>query len=603
MGKYLVETDGGHYQVETEDAPNPIMEGAKSLASGVERGGLGVLQTAENMQKGITGKSSNFQGVIDQAKQNLPKTDDSIQSQILQGAGEFPGVMTQVEGMGGGVPGMAAQAYLSPKDATTLQRVKSGGIGALLGSIYSRIGGLRAAPEAGDSTKLAALLGRMGLGGLVGAGATKLQGGTNDQATAQGILGGGMSAKAEPYTNKDILKRGDELQQKGYKLSSELVQPNVQEQSEQQQRGLQHPAVEQFYQNAEPGSDFGNLSDQMNEKAQNLMNRRNEVLKASNKPQSREYLSPLFNEIENLKSQPQTPRVKTILEGMQEVYDAEVENLNKNGDLDSLSAEARKEWHGRQQRIEKGFPGETSPGSIQAHDLLRDSLRSQLEESHPEIKSLNEPYGGLLEAGDLLGKSASKMQNTPEPGKIQKLLMKVLPAQLFYENPGLKAYTIAKELATLGSSESLNRQTGKIKNLRESANRLFEQLPQGQPDEGRLEPPLGLPAPPQKQLPGPEAFRTRDIKEGRLLQGSPEKPTINIEGPGPTINMPEYLDSDLKALAKKYGVSERNIRSIINEADIPKGVGKASEQEGLIQPKKVRNLVDTILKRRKQNFG
>jgi len=152
-------------------------------------------------------------------------------------------------------------------------------------------------------------------------------------------------------------------------------------------------------------------------------------------------------------------------------------------------------------------------------------------------------------------------------------------------------------------AKGLTKNISKLMKKSEKAQALSDLISQmkNKPSEGRLEYPKELPAPPQKALPGPEDFRTRDIKAGRLLQGSKQGKTIKAEGRGPAIEMPEYLESTLSELAKKWGVPERNVREIINQADI-KPVVKSSSTEGLIMSKSNRKEIESIMARRKRNF-
>lgn len=292
---------------------------------------------------------------------------------------------------------------------------------------------------------------------------------------AMGGVDRGIDAASEamqPKNVSDILKRISGLENKGYKLSSEVIPVD---QTENIIKGTPHPAVEQFFKNSTPAKTAEDLQGQMQGKAEDLMTQRKAILENSNKPQSREYLNGLYKEIEGIKSQPQTPKVKSILKGMQDVYDAEVENLNNGGELDSLKAESRKEWHGKQSGIEKGFPQETSPGTIQAHDILRNGLKNQLETSHPEIASLNEPYGGLTGASESLADLVSTGLKTKTPGPIRQMLGKVLPWLI--ENPIYRAGSIAKELATEGESNILGKSTSRISDIRDQVEQLKKLLP------------------------------------------------------------------------------------------------------------------------------
>ncbi len=69
----------------------------------------------------------------------------------------------------------------------------------------------------------------------------------------------------------------------------------------------------------------------------------------------------------------------------------------------------------------------------------------------------------------------------------------------------------------------------------------------------------------------------------------------------PQIELPEFLESDLQTLARKYGVEERNVRSTTKESEI-KPVDRGNAKP-FIPSKKIRDLVNKALNRRKSNFG
>lgn len=468
MAGYIVETDSGKYHVETEDAPNPVMEGAKSLASGVEQGGLGILQTAENMQKDLTHTPSKFQGIIDTAKQYLPKSklDGTIPGELLQGAGQVPGYATQVAGLGGGVPGMAAQGYYGQNPGASQQQRNIGaGVGAALGGAYKGVNLVQAQPESGLGTKIAALLGRIGLGGALGGGVTLAQGGTPEQATASGIFGAGMSAPTEKFTTP-------QLQEKLSKRASEIIQPPHGEQSHSIGQGQLHPAVKQFIENLkQPSGKHEDLISQMKAPAESLMQQRDKMMTENNGPQDRAYLDGLFKAIQQAKQDKVKP---TMIKGLEDVYQREVEHLNEVGGMDNFTAQTRKEFHGKQadpllKKVSEGKPTELTPGEMQGHELLRSGLQRQLEQTNPGIDKLNEPYGGLLSAQELLADQASKSRNAPSPSAMQSFFGKILP--WLVENPVYRAASIGKQIASKGSSSTLKGQTEQVIRLKDLIKR------------------------------------------------------------------------------------------------------------------------------------
>ena len=522
--------------------PNPLMEGAKTLGKGVMKGGLGILQTAENIGSSMMGgRHTNVQKLIDSSNAGIEelfptsKFDKSTTGKVVSGVGQLPGLVTQVMGMGGGVPGMAMQSAFSEKDASAGDRVGLGIKGALLGKAYQMIGGMRAAPEAGMAGQGAAMLSRVGLGGTLGGVITAATGGDDSDIYSQGILGGFQSAKAKPYTKA-------ELDQRGLKKSYEFLQPPKAETAEYRDRGKEHPAVEQFYKNVEPNKDLDVVAGGLKSKAAEKMKERDAKLKSNEQRQSRDYLDPLYRKIQEYKAEGVDPR---IIKGMDEVYTREVEHLNSQGDKGNVSAQVRKEFHQTQQGIKKGFPTEISAGAKQAHDLLRDGLKAQLETTNKGIKELNEPYGGLKEASRIVRELAASARNTKPTGKFQTAINHLLP--FLYNSPGLKSAMLARDIARGG--KSTERQLKDIKNLREKsklkdvikkpadtkkenqkpepADRSYIQIEGGK----RLALPPGRIQPKVLQLPKGQGFEIVDPVEsaGRLRMDKFKKDYVPVE--------------------------------------------------------------------------
>ncbi len=125
-----------------------------------------------------------------------------------------------------------------------------------------------------------------------------------------------------------------------------------------------------------------------------------------------------------------------------------------------------------------------------------------------------------------------------------------------------------------------------------------------QPESVSVEYPKQLEAPKPSQ-PIQIGMNKRSIASRMLPDAVGGKPVINAESN--QIDMPEYTQSDLERLARKYGVPERNIRSITKESDIPSiDISNRNkpilQNKGNLTPKKMQEIL-TILKRRNTNFG
>lgn len=292
------------------------------------------------------------------------------------------------------------------------------------------------------------------------------------------------------------------------------------------------------------------------------------------------------------------------LKALQEARDADLEFLNKQSpeDLnDPNFYQKLKEFHQGEAK-KAGVYRENPNQSLKAEisDALARGYKKRAAAANELIDPINMEEKGLISAHEQARQLAKgeAMNMKPELGKEAvssisggpvitgaRFVRKTMLDRLF----GSPAKGITKKVSKLTKQSEKAQETADLIGGIESKRN---------PVNATLEWPKGLPAPPQRLLPGPEDFRTRDVKAGKLLQGSKTGKPISMEPS--QIDLPETLESDLKILAEKWGVPERNVREIIKASDIKPNPRPSAEP--IIMNKQRRKNVFDIMNRRKENF-
>ena len=227
----------------------------------------------------------------------------------------------------------------------------------------------------------------------------------------------------------------------------------------------------------------------------------------------------------------------------------------------------------------------------EAYKALSQGYQDKTYALDEAVKALNLENAGLGEAAERTSQLAQVERGGVPKGISQEVVESIRPTKLgFVANlakmlgkkfisPEVKGLTkgIAK---SRGKADDAEKIADIIRTIKEGRNPLeadffVENTPYqvGQ-----------LPAPPQRMLPGPEDFRTRDIKEGRLLQNlvSGKKP-IKLGGRSEAIEIPQVLESDKQRLIQEYGVPEYpSPKMTLKEfAKVPRGTLSKSAKEAL----------------------
>lgn len=224
------------YQMPEASGSSGVSSIPSGLARGVVKGGQGILETLGNLSE-LTGKGnaktpyigSDFIQQSKQALDQLLPPVHGVIGNIAEGLGQLPGIATQLE-----VGGPAPEALKF----------------AALGAINSQKGGLGAmATEGGKQALIGQLLHMAGqtnnpaLSGALGAGimggASKLEGGSNDEAAAQAVIGGGLGIIGNAKVDKNSgispnIPGADKLKEFGNKITSDPVKSTLDRLHEQQ---------------------------------------------------------------------------------------------------------------------------------------------------------------------------------------------------------------------------------------------------------------------------------------------------------------------------------------------------------------------------------
>lgn len=412
----------------------------------------------------------------------------------------------------------------------------------------------------------------------------------------------GQTAKAADLSAKAISKT-ESLLQPGAGFSKRI------------KSGGTSNMVEQASKYISPAKNYTDVVDQMELAKGFPAEERQNVYDSTASNSERSQLDNLQNLIDEHSNSPQadTPQGRKNIKVLKDIHTSEVNDLN-NEDPSKLNdpnyLQKKKAYY--QSLANDAGSYRTNPSDsvkAEAYKALAQGYQDKTYALNEAVKPLNAEYSGLDEASTRSADLAAAERGSPPRNLPQEVIDKVHPST---EGLVKGALHFGRKLVTgdyFDTVPSLTRGINEASNSAEKADSLANFIDSiksnrrfSGPDVGVLEYPKQLPAPEPKGLPGPEDFRGRDIKSGKLLQNQANsKKTINMTGPSPTINMPETLDSDIQKLAEKWGVPERNVRSSIKANDI-EPVDRGKPQEGIIMGPQRRKQVFDILKRRKNNF-
>ncbi len=351
------------------------------------------------------------------------KFRESIPGMITEGLTQTPHLIGQVEALGGGIPGMAAQGALTESPRGVVPAIEGGLKGAILGKSAKMIGNVRPAPEStGMTNKVTTLLARLGLGGALFGGAAALEGGTPQQSIAAAGQGALMSGNSNKYNQDEILARADKLGQQGRDTAQQILKPPT-------KKGLKPgetiPEVEATYQAISDSpkiNSYRDLLTQLNDKASKVGQEASDIVSQNNfKVSPVEALNKLEQKINKLSAE---GHHADKLKGMIEIYNEEKAKI-ENGEI----GDNRSDVHERKQILQRSAAEEggyaksanqSDPrftGRQEGLMELARGYREITEGGDKRLSELNSQYGPLLESSYLSGKRLNESINSGDIGR------------------------------------------------------------------------------------------------------------------------------------------------------------------------------------------
>ena len=603
---------------DSQKKPNTFVEGAKELASGAMEGGLGMLQTAENMgrdirrfgmPKGQEAPPSKFQEIIDKARGGIKRSNikGTVTGELAHAVGQTPGFATQVAGLGGGIPGMAAQGYYGQSPETTQpERVKGAAVNAAIGTIYKGIDKIQPKIEAGQGEILTKLLSRIGLGGLVGGGATLASGGTPEEATAQGVYGSYATSKTRKYTPQERAARSQQLGQEGRDITQQILGVKS---TKGQSPGEAPESVEPTYQlmdKSKKVETYRDLLSQVKEKTNQIGKEASDIVKNNNfSIDPMKALEPLRKEIASAKSNGHQSKKVEAMQKVLEIEEAKIMNGEIN--QDRVSTHNRKQELQQLASEEKVYDKADSnadpnyTGRQAGLKALASGYRSITESGDTRLSQLNEQYGPLLEAQKQASNRSDQsiLKGDSGRGWLSKFLHLPYRIGSLVHSPAAAATGIPIEAGRMAqeSSQSLRSLTKKVAKLKG-----YEQMlnPSAKP---QLSPNMtSNPSyvPPPTKGPGPYKPGVGKLSKSYNLQqqqnvpyGLESVPTIPGQPTKPPIQqqpIPYGLESAPTSQGKN--VMEPDVMVNPQQAPFPNvphnpGIGKLSQSYNLQQSQEV----------------
>jgi len=279
------------------------------------------------------------------------------------------------------------------------------------------------------------------------------------RATGQATVQAGKVAKEAMTPNPDALIN------KAEKLTTEIIQPTKREMTDYLTRGQQLPAVEQATKVISKSKNYIQLRNNIDNVIKDTMGRRNELLRKNNYKVDNSYIGDLESLIKQEKASGQmTPQelsqMTAVLNRERTWY-----NANKNS-LTRLMAQQRKEklqdlTDSLLQKLESGDIIDTQPARTRALNALRRGLKNSVDGGEKEVMALNETYGGLKRAKELVAGQEALTNKAVDEGLIHKVMRMIT-------SPGDIPTIMARE-AVIGRAKSLSSTTNKIESLRNRA--------------------------------------------------------------------------------------------------------------------------------------
>lgn len=418
MAKYLIETDGGKYEVETEDSSMQPALDVAGTAIGV--GGQAVRGLSEANRSmgafspapqagldlagkviGAVGKGYNF--IKDKYLESPLNINKDIASKVLSKDPIIQGDMPIKELHGGKLETMG-NIPVSESPQSIFKHLQSLGI---------------------DTALL-----------------------------------GGVGSKVEQFNDPaNMLTRASKAQSKAENILAEVLQPKT---------GEMEDVIKYTLPEITKTKDYGKLTSLL-EDARDSTGREAQQLLASSKAQvGEEYLEPLLDLYKTMSKEPQmADKADTLAKAINKEY--EYLFSKKGRKISVMEAQQRKETLQTLTKsiLESGGADISDPVLKQGLDRIRFGFRKSMEEAVPGLKEKNAPYGGRKEAAEL-----AKVQRDLALKEGPHNPIKDLLAHVFRGSKAQTGAAIARE--AFRKEASLGSKTAKIEKLRNKATTLRE---------------------------------------------------------------------------------------------------------------------------------
>lgn len=223
----------------------------------------------------------------------------------------------------------------------------------------------------------------------------------------------------------------EQLIAKAEDITYKLLRPSINDVANSLKKHEVYPAVREFTKAIRKSKDFGEAQVHIENATKTIFDERNSILKANNYKMTDNYIKGLEDFYNKKKSEGimKEPELNQI----GDVISQEKAWLAQNPEMDRLSGQSRKERLQQETKKllitrEDGGITVTEPARKQAMDILRDGLKKEVEGNDIRVRELNETYGGLKDAKDLITRQAAMIKTSASDGLIKRTMM-------FFANP------------------------------------------------------------------------------------------------------------------------------------------------------------------------
>lgn len=283
-------------------------------------------------------------------------------------------------------------------------------------------------------------------------------------------LGGGGKGKVAEYNEpSNMLTRASKAQGKAENILAEVLQPKT---------GEMEDVIKYSLPEITKKKNYGELTTLL-EDARDSQARKAHNLRASSKAQvGEEYLKPVMELYKTMSKDPQLAKKAGPLA---DAINAEYEYLfsKPNRKISLAEAQQRKETLQTltEPILRSGGADISDPVLKQAWDEIRRGFKTSMEEAVPGLKEANAPYGGLKEASELSSVQRDLALKEGIHNPIKDLLAHVFRGSKMQTGAALAREAFRKEASLGKKTESIEKLYKKAKTLRELASERLNKKP------------------------------------------------------------------------------------------------------------------------------